>query len=503
MKRRAMLSALIGGGISLTAPLRRTSAAAKTPANIVMFVIDDLDADSVRFMPAVQRNLVRQGTSFTRYFATTPLCAPSRASILRGQYAHNHGVLRNTGSQAGADAFRANGMEAETVATELQTAGYLTALLGKYLNGYPPTKSSVPAPPSGWDTWIAALGHEPYRNYDYALNVNGAAQSFGSTPDDYLTDVLARQALAAIDQASGDQPLFLYIAPMAPHTPAEPAPRHIGMFAGASAPRGPAFDERNVRDKPDWIRTTPRFTAERTTRIDSDYVNRLESLQAVDELVDSVINRIAAQGKVDSTYFFFLSDNGYFLGEHRQPHGKDAPHDAASHVPLIVRGPGIAPNREVGGLALNIDLAPTLLHIAGAAAPAYMDGSSLLPLLRGEGDRWRRTTLLEGFGKESSEALAGEKATPAFQALRGETSLYVEYETGERELYNKADDPFELTNVAETANKELLARYSRRLRALSRCTGAQCRKLESLPLVNEAPAGSKRKRRNSRHGSRQ
>lgn len=496
-----MLSALCAAGLCLAAPARmRAAEPDRTPASIVMFVVDDLDADSVRFMPAVQRLLVGQGASFSRYFAATPLCAPSRASILRGQFAHNHGVLRNSGSQAGADAFRTAGLEARTVATALQNAGYETALLGKYLNGYPPAKSVVPPPPVGWGTWVAALGHEPYGNYNYSLNVNGVAQSFGDAPEDYLTDVLTRQALQVIDQAAADRAMFLYLAPLAPHTPSEAAPRHLGMFADAVAPRTPAFDERRVRDKPDWIRNTPQFTAERIARIDTDYANRLASLQAVDDQVEAVVRRVETLGRLESTYFFLLSDNGYFLGEHRQPHGKDAPHDAASRVPLIVRGPGIAPGREIDSLAVNIDLAPTLLDIAGLAMPRFMDGRSLLPLLTGDSARWRRVVLLEGFGKETTDAIAGEKATPAFQALRGESSLYVEYETGERELYNKVDDPFELSNVADSASKELLAHYSRRLRALSRCAGEQCRSLDSTPLANtaSAQAGRRRQRRRRR-----
>ncbi len=478
----AILALLFGlGAITASQPALSYSSASDQP-NFVVIVVDDLDLASVSRMPAVNRRLVATGATFSRFFASTPLCCPSRASILRGQYAHNHGVLRNTGDDAGFAAFKATGDEDHTIATTLQEAGYETALIGKYLNGYAfPRDDSTYIPP-GWDFWVAGVDHDAYNNFNYALNVNGEVVNHGSDERDYLTDVLTAHALHFLDTTAVlDRPFFLYLAPYAPHAPSTPAPRHQGMFTGETAPRGPAFNERNIQDKPDWVKTS-RLTEERISRIDSAYRDRLESLMAVDEMVDVVIQRLAEQHVLSSTYILFLSDNGYFLGEHRQPHGKDAPYDAASNVPLIMRGPGILEGSTIEDIALNIDLFPTLAELAGVPAPSFVDGRSIVPLLTGNIFGWRQVALIEGFGKETESNEGGEVATPAFAALRSRDILYTEYETGERELYDLRSDPHQLTNVAEAAPNMLLREFSRRLKALSSCSAIECAGLEDEPL---------------------
>jgi N-acetylglucosamine-6-sulfatase len=478
----AVLVFLVGMSTSVATQPMRSPAAARTAPNFVVFVVDDLDSADVPFMPAVNRLLVQQGTMFSRFFATTPLCCPSRASILRGQYAHNHGVLRNTGDDAGFTAFHESGQESETLASELDAAGYETALIGKYLNGYPSPRQESSYIPPGWDFWVAGLGHDAYYNFNYDLNVNGEIVRHGDDARDYMTDVLAAHALDFLDQSAGsNQPFFLYLAPYAPHSPATPAPRHQGMFAGESAPRTPAFNERNIRDKPDWVRSSP-LNDERIARIDSDYRKRLESLMAVDEMVDVVMQRLDEAGALENTYILFLSDNGYFQGEHRQPHGKDAPYDAASRIPLIVRGPGIAAGNSVDEIALNIDLFPTIAELAGIAAPPFVDGRSVAPLLAGSDRGWRDVALIEGFGNETESNEGTETATPPFRALRSKGILYAEYETGERELYDLREDPYELSNIARQAPKSLLREYSRRLDALSECARSECARLEDDPM---------------------
>jgi arylsulfatase A-like enzyme len=455
---------------------------AQSQPNFVVILVDDLDSDSVSRMPAVNRLLRASGVTFTRFFATTPLCCPSRASILRGQYAHNHRVLRNTGEDAGFAAFYATGHETETIATTLDGAGYETALVGKYLNGYANPRSANTYIPPGWDYWVAGVDHDAYNSFNYDLNVNGELVSHGRNERDYLTDVLSAHALGFLDRSTGSgQPFFLYLAPYAPHSPATPAPRHKGMFAGETAPRGPAFNERNIQDKPDWVQSS-RLSDERISRIDSGYQDRLESLMAVDEMVDVVVARLNEHGVLDSTYVVFLSDNGYFLGEHRQPHGKDAPYDAASRVPMIVRGPGIAAGTTVEKIALNIDLFPTIAELAGVAVPSFVDGRSLTPLLVGHDADWREVGLIEGFGKETESNEGSESSTPAFRALRSENTMFAEYETGERELYDLRTDRHQISNIARNTPKALLREYSRRLDALVACAGSECSRLEDEPL---------------------
>lgn len=482
------------------APWRASRSAAQSRPHIVVIAIDDLDAASVAHMPAVNRLLVDQGMSFARCFATTPLCGPSRASILRGQYAHNHGVLRNTGDDAGFAAFRQSGLEAVTLATLLADTGYQTALVGKYLNGYAARDDKTYVPP-GWDYWAAGVDHAAYDGFDYELNVNGELIRHGRDDADYMTDVLAGHAQNFLtDAASSRDPFFLFLAPYAPHSPSTPAPRHRGAFAGATAPRTPAFNERNVKDKPDWVRSVGRMREARIERIDSDYQRRLESLLAVDEMVESLVRQLEQSGALDSTYLFFLSDNGYFLGEHRQPHGKDAPYDAASRIPLVVRGPGIPTGSTVDALSLNTDLLPTILDLTGSSAPAFVDGRSLAPVLTGAVRGQRQSVLLEGFGKETESLEGNESATPPFRALRASDALYVEYDTGERELYNLRKDPYQLTNIAQGTAKPLLRAFSRQLDALSSCAGPSCQTVENAapPRPTSRSGGKSRDVRNER-----
>jgi hypothetical protein len=237
---------------------------------------------------------------------------------------------------------------------------------------------------------------------------------------------------------------------------------------------------------------TSRLSGERIARIDSGYQLRLESLMAVDEMIDVVVQRLDQHGALTNTYLFFLSDNGYFLGEHRQPHGKDAAYDAASRVPLIARGPGIAEGASVDKIALNIDLFPTIAELAGIATPRFVDGRSLVPLVTSSDRRWRDVALIEGFGKEIESNEGGETSTPAFRALRSEDILFAEYETGERELYDLRQDPYQIANIGREVSKSLLRDYSRRLDALTTCAGAECARLENVPIAKRSTWTGKR-----------
>jgi arylsulfatase A-like enzyme len=453
--------------------------------NIVLILTDDLDARSVTTMANVERLLTRQGTTFANFFAATPLCCPSRATILRGQYPHNHRVLGNTADVGGFTTFFELGRESSTVATWLRGAGYRTGFVGKYLNGYPRGASPTHVPP-GWDEWQAAVDErEAYDNLDYDLNDNGRIVHFGRRRQDYFTDVVARKAVAFIEGAvSAGEPCFAYVAPVAPHSPATPARRHRNQFADAGAPRPPSFDEEDVADKPRWVRRTPPLSPAKIERIDERYRQRLRSLLAVDELVAAVVAALDAGGR--ESYLFFASDNGFHLGEHRQPHGKQSPYEEAIRVPLIVRGPGVPRRRVVRQLAVNTDLAPTFAELAGAAAAGFVDGRSLAPLLRpGRPPVWRRRVLLEllapqgAQGQEDRPAVAGSgPSVPRFRALRTVDRSYVEYGSGERELYDLADDQFQLENIVERVDRDAVCALSDRLATLADCDAGGCRLAE-------------------------
>jgi N-acetylglucosamine-6-sulfatase len=469
--------------------LRRWPFLAASRPNLILILTDDMRADDLPNLPQVQHWLVDQGMTFTRCFAPTPLCGPSRASIFRGQYAHNHGVRDNTGEDAGYASFANAGDEASTLATWLHDAGYQTALFGKYLNGYP-MGHDVDVVPSGWDRWAAGIDHAAYGEFDYLLNEDGRIVAYGHAPTDYLTDVLAGKATDAIAAAAADAaPFFVEIATYAPHAPSVPAPRHLGDFPTAQVPRGPGFNEADVSDKPSWVRTTPLMRPPQIAKVDARQRDRLRALAAVDDLVDAVCATLQTTGALDRTYVIFTSDNGVLEGEHRQAHGKNGPYEEAIRLPLVARGPGVPAGATSDALVATIDLAPTFADLAGVAAPSFVDGRSLVPLLRGQSpDRWRQALLLEGFGGlGDNSASTIVEPVPPFTGLRTANALYVEYATGERELYNLADDPGETINLINRANRDTVAALAGRLASLRTAREAAARTLEDAPLAAPLP----------------
>lgn len=490
----------------------RGAAATPERPNIIVIVTDDLDAASLEAMPRLKELLVSQGTSFANFFVSLALCCPSRATILRGQYAHNHQVLTNRPPEGGFQRFHALGHELSTVATWLHDAGYHTVLLGKYLNGYPHGVDPAYVPP-GWDEWYSPVGGTPYANFSYRMNENGTIVGYGQREDDYLTDVLARKANDVIWRAAdGGWPFFMYLATYAPHAPATPAPRHQDTFAGVAAPRPPSFNEEedDISEKPAWLRTRPPLRPRQIEQIDALYRRRLQSLQAVDELVERLVGALEATGQLSRTYLFFTSDNGFHLGQHRLPQGKNTAYEEDIRVPLIVRGPGVPAGRVVEHLAANTDLAPTFAELAGLAAPEFVDGRSLVPLLRSEPPaptQWRQAVLIEHVANRARQRQVQEQRrwepprerrapprrrparggrAPAFAAIRTAQYLYVEYVTGERELYDLRADPYELANLADVAPPALLSSLAMHLHALQGCAGASCRAAEDVPLAATA-----------------
>ena len=218
-----------------------------THPNIIFILTDDMALRDLEFMPKLKKFLIEEGTTFSNYFVTNSQCCPSRSSILRGQYVHNHGVESNS---AGFRRFYQLGNESSTMATWLKAAGYMTGYMGKYLNGYPTGSSKTHVPP-GWDEWHGAIGGAGYNQFDYSLNENGKIVAYGRADADYLTDVISRKTTAFIHQViDKKKPFFLHLAPFAPHEPAIPAPRHRTLFADAKAPRSASFNAKDVGSKP-------------------------------------------------------------------------------------------------------------------------------------------------------------------------------------------------------------------------------------------------------------
>jgi N-acetylglucosamine-6-sulfatase len=361
--------------------------------NIVLIVTDDLDSLTLEQMPGIDRLLRQEGTTFANFMVSMPSCGPSRASILRGQYAHNHGMLDNTGTVGGFGRFFDLGREESTVATWLHDAGYRTGLFGKYLNDYD-TIAPEHVPP-GWDEWVAWAGRGKFLGY--RLNEQGTLVDYRRRDGVYETDLLTEKARLFIEDAvAAEQPFFAYVAPHAPHEPNRPAPRHESAFLDATAPRSPSFNETDVADKPAWVQALPSLTDLEAARIDMLYQRRLQSMLAVDEMVATLIDTLTETGVLANTYILLTSDNGWHYGEHRLPEGKGTPYEETIRVPLIVRGPDVPAGRVEPRLASVIDLAPTFAALADTPTPDFIDGRSLTPLFAGDdATSWRQAVLVE------------------------------------------------------------------------------------------------------------
>jgi N-acetylglucosamine-6-sulfatase len=399
-----------------------------TPPNIVVVLTDDQRADSLRVMPRVQSTLVPRGITMRAAIASNPLCCPSRASILTGRYSHTTGVWANGGLHGGWEAFKP--WESDTIATALDSIGYRTGLIGKYLNNY--RGDGIYVPP-GWDRWFAfANDNGLYYGYTMLDETRGEVP-FGTASSDYSTDVIRRAAVRFIRNTPADTPLFLLVAPFAPHGPATAAPRHERDLAEARVRLGPAVNEADVSDKPAYVQERPIWNPAAVRRVTR---NQWESLLAVDDLVGSVWEVLEETRRADDTFFLFTSDNGFANREHRW-HGKLVPYEESIRVPMVAAFPGRIPAGTVSGaLVSNVDIAPTILDVAGASLPT--EGRSMVPVLTDVASSVRDAVVLENLGV----------GNPPYCGVRTRAFTYARYATGEEELYDLVQDRWQLQNVA-------------------------------------------------------
>jgi N-acetylglucosamine-6-sulfatase len=445
MRARPRLLAGLLAGIASPSISRGVSAANDAPDILVMVMNDARDGDQVALPQAMSR-LAGHGTTFPNFFLTTPLCCPSRASILTGLYPHNHGVYDNSeGANGGWEGFAMRGNRDRTTGVILQTAGYRTAALGVYLNGEQLGGTEEP----GWDIGPSTQ-----------VNVPG-------------DNTMAQEATAILTETPVDQPLYLHIGIVAPHVPANPSPPYAGQFAGSAIDRDDAsFNEEDVADKPKYVRDLRPLNAADEAWLDDQHQRRLETLLEVDDSIATIWDALEARGRLDNTYIFLLTDNGFLLGQHRF-FGKIAPYDGSVRMPLYAYGPGFTAGAVDPRLVANIDIAPTLLEVAGAEGPV-MDGRSLVS------DHRRDEILLEMMApKSQSMNWPGPRTKiPGYSAVRTADHLYVEYSTGEREFYDYGLDPQETRNLlAESQSLEAddpAAQLALRLDAIRNCEGATC-----------------------------
>jgi N-acetylglucosamine-6-sulfatase len=480
-----------------------TTAAPVNAPNILMILTDDQDVQSgtLSYMPHLQELLVNQGTLFNNNLVPLSLCCPSRTTILRGQFPHNTQVLTNALPNGGFEIAYSNNVEASTLATLLHGAGYRTVLFGKYLNGYPNAAIPNYIPP-GWDEWYSPSAGDPYGQYNYTLNENGTQVKYGSTAADYGTDVYYGKAVDFIQRAASTpaRPIFMYFAVYAPHAPYTPAPRHAALFPNVTAPHFPSFNEPDVSGKPAYISSKPLLTQAEIDGIDSDYRNRLRALQAVDEAIAGLVTALSSTGRLANTYIFFMSDNGYHMGEHRLLPGKYTPYETDIHVPLIVRGPGVPAGAVRNQFTGNLDLAETFADVAGVPPLSFADGRSLKGLLQNPPTTaWRQSFFLEEFGTGEFDPpdtpasvlepldkmdLATVVPIPSYFGFQAPGYKYVEYQSGEKELY-LTSDTYELTNVASRVNPSIAAALTAYVNTFDGCHGDSCRAAEAVapPLL--------------------
>ena len=468
-----------------TTPNAPAAPTAKKLPNIVFILTDDLAWNLVQYMPHVLK-MQKEGATFANYFVTDSLCCPSRSSIFTGRYPHSTGVYRNVGPDGGYAAFHGRGHEQATFATALSAAGYRTAMLGKYLNGYLPETHGVSP---GWKSWV--VGGHAYAEFNYSLNQEGNVVRYGNRPADYLTDVLSGVAVRFIKQAGGT-PFFIEIATFAPHAPYTPAPRDANALAEVRAPRTPAFNAAPDANAPKWLRGFRPLSDADMVRIDGNFRKRAQSVLAVDAMIAELQAAVAAIGEANNTYFIFSSDNGYHMGEHRLMPGKMTAYDTDIHVPLIVTGPGVPAGITVDEIAANIDLCPTFTELGGMVTSGKIDGRSLAPLLRGQKvPDWRTVTLVEHRGPLRNvvdpdfPGMRGGNPT-TYEAIRAAKWLYVEYEGGEREYHDLATDPHELTNSYSSLSSEQKNQLHATLDAVQNCHDAQSCRAAERPGGNPA-----------------
>lgn len=495
--------------------------------NVLVIEADDMRWDDMRWMPNVRRLLQRTGLSFENSFAPYPLCCPSRASFLTGQYTHNHHVYSHV-DPYGFASFR----DQRTIATVLQKAGYRTALVGKYLNGYgeQPLRSggtSLNYVPPGWTQWLAGSDHawhtgDPFKGgtYDYfdlVQNVNGRIVA---SPGRYSTDVLAEQTRHLIGRfGRKPDPWFIWWTPVAPHhgsptesddpgqtrrtdgldtnwvTPARPdwvkGRFDARITHGAGTPPNASAEE-DVSDKPRYLRKLPELTLQERDAETEVTRQRAESLFVLDVEIGKTISELSRSGQLANTVIMFTSDNGYYLGEHRKRQGKINLHEPSLRVPLIVAGPGVPRGRRYDPVT-TVDLAPTLAAYAGVRMPDA-DGVDLTDLIE-KGDRgWDRPVVTEGMMPEGLYVVRHRLGRSPLntRGLRLGRWKITRYSTGETEVYDLATDPLELRSLSRVPEyagvvadlKELARRYRD-------CRGAECT-VEVPPAYRVSAAEARR-----------
>ena len=396
--------------------------------NFIVIVSDDQRYDQLtdQEMPITMNELVQKGTRFSKAYITNPPCCPSRAAILTGSYSSRNKVYGNRYPLSD---------DHKTVAHFLQSAGYTTGLVGKYLNSWNGT------PRAEYDYWLSHSGAlAAFENP--TLNENGTFKQFKG----YTTNILTRHAYKFIESAHTQRkPFFLFLTPNAPHAPAIPEAKYKNYFSDIKAPRPPNY---NIppSNKPAHMQHIKKLSKSKQLEIDEFYRNQLRTLRSLDDGIGVLLELLDEKSILENTVLFFISDNGVFLGEFRL-RGKSRVYEPAIRVPFVMRyDRACTAGLKSDALVANIDITPTILHIAGIPIPAYMDGKSLQPLCTGNAQSVRKQLLIESWGNR------GKRGNRGFMALHTGDTVYVENEDDLSEYYILSDDPHQLNNRISIGN---------------------------------------------------
>jgi N-acetylglucosamine-6-sulfatase len=474
--------------------------------NIVYILTDDQDIklDSLNYQKKLQKMMTNEGLFFDNAFVTTPICCPSRASILTGRYPHNTGTFENQAPLGCSSQSWRDRNENRTIGAVLSANGYKTGFFGKYLNQYGLKHSGVGPEhvPPGWDKWYALVGNSKYYNYD--VSNDGKTEHHGSSyAEDYFTDRIKNESVDFIMSMKGKQsPFFMYISTPAPHGPTTPAPQYNHTYDGVKAPRTPSYGYPGT-DK-HWLisKGTPAMTDEIKLHVDGHYEDRIETLLSVEDLVEEVLQALDNIGVMEDTYVFYNSDHGFHCGQFNQPGDKRQPYEENIRVPLIVRGPDVPANARTSSIALSIDLYPTFLDLAGVDVPEGVDGMSLKNLVTGQKEpNWREDFLVEYYGeglprvgcivvdKHWGEQYHRDCHNNTFLVLRtlsssedSSYSLYFENDAfpcpidnhNFEEYYDLKQDNWQLKNEYDKLDPSIKAKKVARIKELYNCSGKSC-----------------------------
>ena len=512
------------GASVIAQPLPVTAAPAPAPAspsakdnrpNFVIIQTDDQTVQDLSVMSRTKRLMRDKGTIFTQMMTPFAICCPSRAAMMSAAYPHNNKVQANFPPSGGYGVWEKNNGK-KFVGAWLKNAGYHTVHIGKYINGYGYINNPLARDPQGWSEWHGSTDLSTYQMWGYRLNEPDGSNVYGKfnveNPEFYSTDVYRGIAENVIkEQAKEDGPFYLQVAFLAPHVetkplkesaiknllikygknpsqmvdaddpdpatgiqtiPPRPAPRHQNSLRNEQLDNDPSFNEADVSDKHPFIQALPILTDEKIQDLKDDNRQRRQSLLAVDQAVEGIINTLRQTNQLDNTYIVFVGDNGYVLGQHRISKGKYFPYEPALNIPFIMRGPGVQAGARVDQMVTLMDVTPTVLDFAGVKATGRVpDGISLRKILTAGTPIVNRTLLLSS-GPQS--APSGEPL-PMFDGVRDSRYSYWKYEDGFEELYDREIDPYEMESVANNARyAEVKAALLAEWNALKDCAGKEC-----------------------------